>query len=237
MRRFNSFAEVTAIVAVLCLALGRTQSSAAVKAVSTDGEATVYVTGDLSRNFNVSYQAALHPSPGNRSWTTVGVMLLGRANPGPSLEVGLARGPSNALTGFTSTQGVKPRATFKAFVVRCTPGCVLTVRADENAYYASIEGAQVGEWPRKQFDFIKPYIQLNAEVIKPGDSISAVFLPIRLVSNSEPMQSPSCAFTTRGIEPSLLPNGALQFVGTYRRDAPPAFVSLGTRHHGDRCEK
>ncbi len=235
MRHFNFVLKLTGMLFLLCFILGNVRSAATVKAVSTDGEATVYVTGDLSRNFIVSYQAALQPSPGNRSWTTVGVMLLGRTESGPSIEVGLARSASNALTGFTATQGLKSRASFKAFVVGCAPGCVLTVRADDKAYYAYIDAAQVGAWPRNQFAFVKPYIQLNAEAVKPGDSISAIFLPIRLVANGEVMPAPACAFTTRGIEPSRLPNGALQFTGTYHAGAPAAFVTLTTGQRGDRC--
>lgn len=207
------------------------------KTADTERKAAVYLAGDFSRNFNVSYQVALRPSPSNRSWTTTGLSLVSRGGPGSSIYVGLAHGPapSGRLTAFVSANGVKMHPAFKALEVDCTTPCVLALRGDAKFVIASINAEEVAEWSRSELRFSNPRVELNAEVLKPGDQISAVFLPIRLVSNGDVMQSPSCGLSARGIKPRVLPDGVIAFSGTYSSGAPAAFVTLNTGRQVGRC--
>jgi hypothetical protein len=218
------------IVALLC-------TIAAVPSASIDGEATVYVIGDFTANFNVAYQATLQPSPANRSWTSIGIVLTGKAVPGPAVALGLIRGDPHApaLHAFTQTRTANGTQAFRALPVRCYPGCALVLRANPERIYAIVGTQRVGDWLRSDLGLAQPYVQLNAEVHTPGDSISAVLLPLRVVANSQFVRLPTCAFTARGIASQRFANGSLAFSGTYDRAAPAAFMSLLTGRRTGRC--
>ena len=235
--RFPSLRNLAITPALAWLALGATISVGAAKATNVEREAAVYLTGDLSRSFTISYQVGLQPASSNRSWTTIGLTFLGRAETSASVEVGLARGPSPAgrLTAFVSVTGVKSHPAFRGFDVDCTMRCVLTLRGDANTLSAAINAEVVAEWTRSEIHISNSLVQLNAEVLKPGDKLSAVFVPIRLVTNGELMQSPACGLTARGIEPRVLPDGVIAFSGTYHAGARSALVLLNTGRHVDRC--
>src|SRR5271163_41417 len=99
---------IFAVLTAVLLLLGGSGSvpSKAATALSTDGEATVYLMGDFTSDFDLRYRATLSASVSNRSWSTIGIMLLGRANPGRSVEIGLANGDPDGQTvvAFTSAR-------------------------------------------------------------------------------------------------------------------------------------
>jgi hypothetical protein len=121
----------------------------------------------------------------------------------------------------------------------CLPACTLVLRGDRYGLYAfaiTVAGIQkVGSWARADFGFVRPYIQLNAEVTSPGDRIAAALIPVRLVVDAHDLPSPRCGFTTRGVEPRRAANGLLRFSGSYRPTAPASFVDLKTGKWVDRC--
>lgn len=51
-------------------------SAGAVKSLSTDGETTIYLQGDFSRSFDITYNVVFAPSSANRSWSSVSVNLV-----------------------------------------------------------------------------------------------------------------------------------------------------------------
>jgi hypothetical protein len=211
------------------------------KSLSTDGEATIYLTGDFSTGFSVAYNAILPAALGNRSRTFVGIMLIGRTNPGPRIELGLTRGDPNAaaLQAFTSVNSRNGGHRFQSIPVRCTPACRLVLRGDKVRLRALIvtQNAiqEVGSWARSDFGFLRPYVQLNGEVSERGDTIAAVLVPMRVVAASQSLPAPTCGFTTRGIQPRRLAGGTLTFTGTYRDAAPTSFVDLRSGRLVGRC--
>jgi hypothetical protein len=208
---------------------------AAVHAVSTDGEATVYLAGDFSKGFTVAYHARLDRTQSNRSWTVLGIMLVGAVNPGPAVEVGLTRANgAQAVRVFTTQTSASGTTRYESRTAHCNPACDLVLRGDSRYVYASIGSSNLAKWPRSGFAFVKPYVQINGEIARPGDAIAAILFPIRTVANSETI-FPTCAFTTRGVRPSRLPDGTLTFSGTYRANASAAFVRLSDGRLSNRC--
>jgi len=214
----------------------------AIKPVSTDGEATVYVTADFRHGFNVAYNAVLAQIRSNRSTTFLSLMLLGRRNPGGSIAVGLSRGGSaQALEVFVTTTTSRGANHYESFPVACVPGCALILRGDRYGLYAFVvtaDGIQkLGSWARADFELAKPYLQLNAEVTAQQDRIAATLIPMRLVVDSADLSSPRCAFTTRGVVPRRNADGTLEFTGSFRPGATISFIDLKDNKFVDRCPR
>jgi hypothetical protein len=228
-------------IGATCLAAA--SSSHGVKPVSTDGEATVYLTGAFSRGFALAYNVSLASTPGNRGDTFVGIMLIGRQNPGPGIELGLTRTTSHGQTeqAFLSVKPRRGGSSDTSFPVVCAPVCELVLRGDRYGIYAAVltqDGIHnVGAWSRDAFGLVRPYVQLNGEVTRPGDRIAAALSPMRTVVDSQVLPAPVCGFTTRGILPRRNPGGTLTFSGTYRIDAPSSFIDLRRGRFVDRCPR
>jgi hypothetical protein len=228
------------LVAIAACAIAATPRDVA-KPVSTDGEATIYVIGNFTRGFNVAYDAVLRQERKNRSTTFLSVMLLGRRNPSGSIAIGLTRAApaaeSSELFVATTTPGGANH--YETFPALCLPACGLILRGDRYGLYAFATTAggiqKLGSWARADFQLVKPYLQLNAEVAMPGDRIVATLAPLRVVVDSADLSQPRCAFTTRGIMPRRNPGGTLEFTGTYRSDAIASFVDLENGKLAARC--
>ena len=210
-------------------------SPAAVKAVSTDGEATVYLTSDFSREFYLGYTVTLRPAPTNKSWSTVSILLLGSAAPSGSVAVGISRGSPDAATlaGFTMSNALGKPPILRTFTVDCGAKCLLEMSGDATTIAASVGGRRVGVWARQSLSIVSPTVQINAEVAEVGDRISARAAPVRSVSGGH-IQRPACAFTTQGVEPKLSGDGTIEFEGSRRQNARVTYLSLATGATGDR---
>lgn len=200
---------------------------AAVHAYSSDGEATVYLSGDFSQPFDLSYAATMDAAPRNRSWSYVGILLLGNPLPSDSVEVGLfrlaaSRGRPSLFTSITtkgSSSGFRDEGT-------CAANCVLELRGDRTIIEALANGRVITRWKRTEFHMDKPYIQLNGEVARTADTISAHLRPLNTTLGSHSLKSPTCAFTTQGIDARQSPDHALTFEGTFRPASRVAYISL-----------
>lgn len=214
-----------AIAAALVLAFEAPQAQAAA-AVAADGEATVYVRGDFSGNFDLEYRTALEPAPRNRSWSSIGIMLLGEVNPGPSVYVGLANeaGGGRAAGAFTSAALSSGKNVYHSLDADCAGGCLLALHGTPETIEARVNGRVYERWRRASFPLKHPYVQLDAEVNAEGDSIAATLTPVRTTAEYRQLAPPGCAFTTRGI---LVHGGrTLSFSGTYRSGAPVSYILL-----------
>lgn len=120
---------------------------------------------------------------------------------------------------------------YKTQKPRCDAGCVIELRGDAFRIYAYLNGTLFETWSRSDLYLQHPSIQLNAEVHARGDTIEATLTPIRTIVAGRVVH-PTCAFTTRGIEPAG--RSTLTFRGKVN-DAGGAFVNLSTGKHGDRC--
>jgi len=230
------YTGIVEYLAVVCIAVMLTAhvSAAAVKPASTDGEATVYVAGKFSADFDVAYRAVLKPAPHNKSWSTLSILLIGRQIPGPGASVGLVSGasPARMLHAFTDVVYPHLKDDYRSYGANCTLGCVIELRGDAARIYADVDGKEIASWSRSDLYLQRPYIQLNAEAHGAGDSLDASLTPVRTIAAGRSLSLPKCAFTTRGIEPSGL--GVLTFHGV-SRDAAGAFVNLSNGSHGDKC--
>ncbi len=207
---------------------------AAVKSVSTDGEATVYLMGNFSGTFDVAYSASLALAAHNKSWSALTILLVGTIIPCPGASIGLASGYPNArtLTAFTDVTYSSLRNSYKSQRVNCPIRCVIELRGNKNNIYAFLDGKRLATWPRVDLSLIKPSIQLNAEAHGVGDVINASLVRIRTIAGGRILPHPTCAFTTRGVEPSGTTN--FKFTGT-NRNAAGAFIALATGAHSDKC--
>jgi hypothetical protein len=222
-------------IALAMLFFFPTGSFAHAAGASTNCEATVYLTGDFTKGFTVAYHARLDPTPSNRARTMLGIMLIGKANASPAVELGLTRGSgSSVLKVFTTETRAAGNSRYQSRTAHCNPACDLVLRGDRHYVYADIGTTNLATWRRSDFAFVKPYVQLNAEVAHPNDSIAAVLFPIRAVADAVTIE-PACAFTARGVNAARLPDGTVTFSGTYRANAPQSFVRFGDGHLSDRC--
>lgn len=213
-----------------------TPTFANVKAVSTDGEATVYLTADFSRNFDLDYQVVFLPAPKNKSWSTVSLLLLSGRGRGSSVSVGLSRGYPHAstLAAFTTSTAPGKKPSFESSPVTCTPTCRLQLRGSADALSAVVNGRRVGSWSRRSLAMRTPTIQLNAEVAELQDTISATVTPLStVVAGTE--RRPSCAFTTQGIEPRLSADHRIIFTGARRKNARVTYIALVSGSTRDSC--
>ena len=218
-----------------CLVLAAAAPVAAVTSASTDGEATVYVTGDFSSGFDVAYNAVLHEAPQNKGWSGVSLLLVGTVIPGPGVSVGLSTGdPSERkIYAFTSVVDTHGHQTYKSTPVICNAGCRIELRGTATSLEALLNNRVISRWTRISMPLVNPSIQVNAEVAKPRDTILAVLAPVSMIARTKTLANPTCAFTTQGVEPSGI--GTLKFSGAFRPGARVAFVSLKTGHRGEKC--
>lgn len=210
---------------------------AKVHAVSTDGEATVYLTGSLARNFDVSYEVEYPPSRENRSWTVISLLLLGRTSPSGSIGVGLSRGSPRelALSGFTDVGNVSGAPVYRSVHLRCAEKCLIELRGSATTISALIDRRLVGTWNRRSLHLLNPYIQINGEVSAIGDRISVSLNRVRARNESGRLPTPACAFTTQGVHARATGDGSLLFSGRRNPRADATYVSLSTGATGDTC--
>ena len=222
--------------ALMCIALVSSTliASAAVKSVSSDGEATVYLGGNFSGDFDVAYRAVLKPGTHNKSWSTLSILLVGRKIPGPGVSIGLSSNGSHsrAVAPFTYVVYPNLKDGYKNGTANCARGCVIELRGDSRNVYAVVDGKKLAAWPRSALALVSPAIQLNAEAHGAGDILDASLTPVRITTAGRALRHPKCAFTTRGIEPAGL--ATLTFHGE-NDGAPAAFVNLSTGTKGDKC--
>jgi hypothetical protein len=203
---------------------------------STDGEGTVYLTNDFAGDFDLLYDATLAPAPSNHSWSLVGVMLKAQTTPA-WMEIGLSRGDPDAatLTAFTAASTSTGKRSWNPVKAECAPSCEIELRGDKTTVDGFVNGRQVEEWSRVAFQMVKPYVQLNAEVNAVGDIISARLTLRHGTVSGAPLQPPTCAFTTQGVEAKLLSPTVLTFSGQLRTDARVTYVSLVDGTSEDHC--
>lgn len=224
---------LAAMIAVPSIGLAK------VRAVSTDGEATVYLTHDFTRAFDVSYEVHFAPSAENRSSTFVSILLLERTSGSRSIGVGLSRGSprENRLSGFVDVTRPKAAAAYRSVPVRCTMECYLELRGTPGAVTALIDHRAVGTWARKSLGLTNPYIQINGEVSAVGDKISAQLTPVLARIGNIQLPRPTCAFTTQGVHAEMSAAGQLAFKGKRDTHAGATYVSLLTGATGDTCRE
>ncbi len=223
------------VVLISFVVLTPSTSAAAVTSASTDGEATVYITGDFSRDFDVAYNAVLREAPRNKGWSGVSLLLVGTVIPGPGVSIGLSTGdPSeHEIYAFTSVVDAHGHESYNNTPATCGAGCRIELRGTATSIDAVLNNRVISRWSRASMPLVNPSIQINAEVAKAGDTIHAVLTPVALTIGTRTLKSPTCAFTTQGVEPNGV--GALTFSGAFRPGAQAAFVSLKTGHRGDKC--
>jgi hypothetical protein len=217
---------------IAALLLGTLHQIQAATAFSTDGEATIYRTGDFRGDFTLTYAATAVLQPRNRSWSTVSVMLLGDKPPADSISVGLLPDQGGAHI-FTSTMRAG-KATFRDTMIRCASICVVGLRGIRGGIYAIANGRMINSWPRAAFALPRPAVQLNAEVSGAGDRIEATLEPVQLSAATARLVPPRCAFTTQGIKPTSVGN-QLRFRGEYIPGASAAYIDPHTGLHIARC--
>lgn len=227
MDKLSVFRGIATVAAVLAL-IG------SVKAVSTDGEATVYLRGNFTGAFDVRYRAAIASFPRNGSWSMVGLLLVGHI-PGPSAYVGVTSpGNDGRNAPFAMATELGGKSSYVTTPDACATSCVIELRGDHKEIQALVNGRVAMTWARAIVPLVDAGVQLNAEVSQPGDRIEASLTPIHAVADGRVLGTPTCGFTTQGVAPTLHGQSVL-FAGGYRPGAPADFVALKTGRRGDRC--
>lgn len=202
--------------------------------ISTDGEGTVYLNDDFSGDFDLQYAAEMAPAPSNRSWSLVGVMLKARTAPS-WIEIGLSRGDPDAatLSAFTAASTSAGKKSWNPVQAECAPACEIELKGDRTALYAFVNGRKIEEISRLSLPIVNAYVQLNAQVNAVGDIISARLALRRGTVSGAPLDPPTCAFTTQGVEAKLLSPTVLTFLwpAAHRRSRDLLFVD---RRHEQR---
>jgi hypothetical protein len=85
-----------------------------------DGEAMVYLLDDYAKLFELIYTIHLTPQPKNASWSTLGVMLIGTENPGPSIQVGLAQENATTIKVFTTIGSASGADEYNGYPLACS---------------------------------------------------------------------------------------------------------------------
>ncbi len=213
-------------------------ANATVHTVSSDGEATVYLDYvDFSHDFDLAYDAALAPTSPNHSWTVLGIALLGHTFPSASTVVGLMRREVAGGTAavFVSTSQPRKPNTFRVVAPTCPLRCRIELRGTPSTIQARLNGRVIASWLRRDFPMRSPYIQLNAEVDRRGDSIRGSLARAYQRSDGKVVPAATCAFTTRGVEARRAGQDELLFSGTHRDGARVTYVSLVSGKAGDTC--
>lgn len=223
------------LLAAALAAAAASPAPARVKAVSTDGEATIYATGDFSAEFDVAYKVVFRPNSSNRSWTSISVLLLGRKGPG-YISIGLFGGYPKAgeTSAFVTYAAGSRRAKFST-IRNDSPRPVLELRGDETHLYAYLNGVRIASWLRSVYRIERPYLQINGEVAASGDVIDARLTPVRLIASRHALHYPTCAFTTQGVTPSANRDGVLIISGARRISARATFIRLADGAPVERC--
>ncbi|HEY0613516.1 MAG TPA: hypothetical protein VGC96_02700 [Candidatus Elarobacter sp.] len=211
-------------------------ASAAAPAYATDGEATVYVQGAFEGPFDLIYDASIAPAPANRSWSLVGISLLGNPLPSDAVEIGLFRDPGvpGAASVYVSTTKAGEAPQVRNHGALCASPCRLELRGDARTVEARAGGRAIASWPRASLHLESPYVQLNGEVAREGDTIDARLTPV-VTQAHDALPAPGCAFITRGIEVARTAAGALLYSGTYDRAGRAGYVSLRDGSVGESC--
>jgi hypothetical protein len=228
---------------VLCaalVALAALRADAAPKALSTDGEATVYLSGDFRRDFLMEYNVQFATAYDNKGSSTFAITFLGGPPPSDAVTVGVY-GVARSGRVFTSVTR-DGRSTFRPTRHVCAPACRLSLRGDVNGLSAFIDDVWLQSWPRFSIGAPAPAFQLNGEVSTPGDRVIIVVSPARTRAAGKKLGMPTCGFTTRGISVREEASGALSFAGIYTESAPASYVKLPSRYDAadiirDRCER
>jgi hypothetical protein len=225
---------IAAAAALFLIAMtGTPPVRATPKAFSTDGEATVYQPGDFRRAFVLAYDVAVRRFPANRSWSVVGVTVLGDAPPSDGMTVGVTPSARGAEVFTSIVRG--GRSTYRASGVMCAGTCRIELRATATTITALHGATVVGTWPRALFRMPHPAVQINGETSAPGDRLEATVATVRAVADGAPLPQPACAFSTRGIDVVRERNGVLQYAGVFDAQAP-RYISLASGLGGDSCE-
>ena len=232
---FKRLATVAALVSTILFS-AVLPGTAKVKATSTDGEATIYLSGDFAEAFDVAYAITLRPSPANHAWTGVSLLLVGTKWPGSSLSIGVSRGYPHpgTLAVFTTSSHPGSKDEYRSAPVQCEPYCVLELRADSQSVYAILGRRTVRKWLRSSFPMFHPYIQINGEVSAVGDEIRASLRQRRSTLNGKALPQPICAFSTQGVEPRVVPGG-FEIVGSRAVSARVTYISLLDGKAKDSC--
>jgi hypothetical protein len=229
MRSLHRLVRLAAVLTSLC-ATTLTFASAATP-YSKDGEATVYLEGRFDRPFILRYDAGLRLERANTSWSTLSIALLGGAPPSDAVTIGIYP----ADTGVRVFVGVSRGTTntFRDTGVRCEDGCRLALRGNRDTLIATVDGREVGRWPRFAFHMPAPGVQLNGEVSALGDRIDGWLRPIDVRVDGTSI-IPRCAFTTGGVAAQRI-GRALRYEGTHVAGATSVYASLITGRTGERC--
>ncbi len=137
MNRTSAKAIVT--IALTCaLAVPVPQSaSAKVKSASTDGEATVYLTGKSDADFDVAYRALRKAGSDNKSCSTLSMLLVGSRIPGTGASVGVASDPEHpGVAPFTYVVFPNGRYDYRNQASRRATACLIELRGDPFHIYA-----------------------------------------------------------------------------------------------------
>jgi hypothetical protein len=207
-------------------------SSPAQQHGTPDAEATVYLLDDYSKVFDLIYTIHLTPQPKNASWSTLGIMLIGTDNPGPSIQVGLAQENATTIKVFTTIGSASGVDEYNGYPLACVPNCELELRGDADNVTALVSGQVIGNWPRSGVPLQNPYVQINGEVNGAHDAIDgSVMLKSASVGGVQP-KPPACGYTRGGIAAKALPDGTLAFSGTRDDGASTYYYSIFDGHKG-----
>ena len=198
------------------------------------GSREILSVGKVSADFDVAYRTVLQSAARNDSWSSLSILLVGSRIPGPGASVGVASDPPRhrPLRPFTYVVYPGFKDDYESYSTSCVSGCVIELRGDARGIYAYVNGNKMASWSRSDLYLQHPHIQLNAEVHGPGDSIYGSLTPVRVTVAGRTLSQPTCAFTTRGIEPAG--RSTLTFHGQ-TGDAGGAFINLSTGVRGNRC--
>jgi hypothetical protein len=222
------------IIASLVVFAPASRAARASLTLTTHGEATVYVAGNFTRDFDVSYVLAVDTRRNNRSFTTIGVMMIGATDPGPSAEVGLANGYPSAkgTSGFVLGSHGHGTTSSAVWGLPCGATCTIELRGNSDHVSAYLDGRLAGTWSRSDLSIESPYIQINAEVYKEGDAISASVVTKKATAGGRALQAPICEFTTGGIEARSKSPTSIRFAGVYRSGARSTYAWLKSGTEG-----
>ena len=214
----------TALVLGALVALAGFRADAAPKALSTDGEATLYLRGDFRRDFLMEYNVEFAAAYDNKGWSTFSITFLGGPPPSDAVTVGVY-GVAHSGRVFTAVTR-DGRLTFRPTRHVCAPACRLSLRGDVNGLSAFLDDVWLQSWPRFSLRAPASAFQLNGEVSTPGDRVTIEVSPVRTTAGGRKLGMPTCGFTTRGIRVREEQYGALTFAGVYTESAPASYVKL-----------
>lgn len=217
-----------AVVIFALVALAGFHADAAPAALSTSGEATVYLRGDFRRDFTVEYNVQFWAEYTNTGRSTFAITLVGGPPPSDEVTIGVfaAARSGRVFTAVTRDRRRKFRATRNV----CSPACRLSLRGDVNGISAFMDDTWLQSWPRFSLRAPAPAFQLNAEVSTPGDRVTILLDPLRTTAGGRRLEVPTCGKATRGMQVDEQPSGQLSIVGVNTEAARPSYIELPARH-------